>query len=56
MTWLKAHGAMLRNEDSPSEAAVDCKSSANTLVMPAPVAVAHGDANLAINDFLKSLS
>ena len=47
---------MLVNEASPSEAAVDCKTSANTLVMPAAVAVAHGDANLAIDDFLKSLS
>lgn len=35
---------------------LDCKSSANQLVMPAPVAVAHGDANLAIEDFLKSVS
>lgn len=56
MTWLKEHGAVLSKEASPSEAAVECKASANTLVMPAAVAVAHGDANLAIDDFLKSMS
>ncbi len=54
--WLKEHGAVLSNESSPAEGAVDCKASANTLVMPAAVAVAHGDANLAIDDFLKSMS
>lgn len=56
MTWLKEHGAVLAKESSPSEAAVDCKASANTLVMPAAVAVAHGDANLNIDDFLKSMA
>ena len=56
ITWLKEHGAVLSKESSPAEAAVECKSSANTLVMPAPVAVAHGDANLAIDDFLKSMT
>ena len=54
--WLKEHGAVLSNESSLAEGAVDCKASANTLVMPAAVAVAHGDANLAIDDFLKSMS
>lgn len=39
-----------------SDATLDCKSSATQLFMPAPVAVAHGDANLAIDDFLKSVS
>ena len=38
------------------DATVDCKSSATQLFMPAPVAVSHGDANLAIDDFLKSVS
>ena len=47
---------MLSKESSSAEGAVDCKASANTLVMPAAVAVAHGDANLAIDDFLKSMS
>ena len=56
MTWLKKHGAVLVKECSPSEAAVDCKASATTLVLPAAVAVAHGDANLNIDDFLKSMS
>ena len=54
--WLKEHGAVLGKEGSLPEGAVDCKASANTLVMPAAVAVAHGDANLAIDDFLKSMS
>ncbi len=54
--WLKEHGAVLSNEPSLAEGAVDCKASATTLVMPAAVAVAHGDANLAIDDFLKSIS
>lgn len=39
-----------------ADALLDCKGSANRLFMPAPVAVAHGDANLAIDDFLKSVS
>ncbi len=56
MIWLKEHGAVLVMESSPSEAAVDCKASANTLMMPAAIAVAHGDANLNIDDFLKSMS
>ena len=54
--WLKEHGAVLSKESSEVEGAVDCKASSNTLVMPAAVAVAHGDANLAIDDFLKSMS
>ncbi len=39
-----------------TDAVLDCKNSANRLFLPAPVAVAHGDANLAIDDFLKSVS
>lgn len=39
-----------------SNAVVDCKASAGQLVMPVEVVVAHGDANLAIDDFLKNLS
>lgn len=54
--WLKEHGAVLTTESSVPEGAVDCKASSNSLVMPAAVAVAHGDANLAIDDFLKSIS
>jgi hypothetical protein len=39
-----------------SGAVLDCKASAGQLVMPVEVVVAHGDANLAIDDFLKDLS
>lgn len=38
-----------------SEALLDCKNSTQ-LTMPVPVTVTHGDANLAIEDFLKNLS
>ncbi|KAH7428382.1 hypothetical protein KP509_10G090000 [Ceratopteris richardii] len=49
--WLRAHGAILVSTES--ELCVDCKASMATLLMPEPEdAVAHGDANLAVNDFL----
>eukprot|EP00250_Pteridium_aquilinum_P020939 c24992_g1_i2 orf=676-3387(-) len=50
--WLRAHGAVLVN-DNEGDLCVDCKASTTTLFMPEPEdAVAHGDANLAVNDFL----
>ncbi|CAL8460527.1 g56 [Coccomyxa elongata] len=56
--WLEEHGAVVTKATGGrlSDATLDCKSSATQLFMPAPVAVAHGDANLAIDDFLKSVS
>lgn len=38
------------------EALVDCKASRTTTTMPEDSAVAHGDANLALEDFMKSAS
>ncbi|KAG8044761.1 hypothetical protein GUJ93_ZPchr0079g2778 [Zizania palustris] len=50
--WLKAHGAIL-SVDSSGDLQLDTKASAATLFMPEPEnAVAHGDASLAVNDFL----
>lgn len=49
--WLKAHGACLVS-DSNGEMQLDAKASSSSLYMPEPEdAVAHGDANLAVNDF-----
>nr|XP_017233075.1 PREDICTED: SAC3 family protein A-like [Daucus carota subsp. sativus] len=50
--WLKAHGACLIT-DNPDEVLLDAKASVSSLFMPEPEdAVAHGDATLAVNDFL----
>ncbi|KAL5229975.1 hypothetical protein ABZP36_028751 [Zizania latifolia] len=50
--WLKAHGAIL-SVDNSGDLQLDTKASAATLYMPEPEnAVAHGDASLAVNDFL----
>lgn len=50
--WLKAHGAVL-TIDNDGVHQLDTKASAPTLYMPEPEdAVAHGDATLAVNDFL----
>ncbi|XP_049404917.1 SAC3 family protein A isoform X2 [Solanum stenotomum] len=50
--WLKAHGACL-TFDSSGEMQFDAKASVSTLYMPEPEdAVSHGDASLAVNDFL----
>ncbi|KAI4382857.1 hypothetical protein MLD38_008765 [Melastoma candidum] len=52
--WLKAHGACLISDNS-GEAQLDSKASATTLYVPEPEdAVAHGDASLAVDDFLTS--
>ncbi|XP_059628206.1 SAC3 family protein A isoform X2 [Cornus florida] len=56
MDWLKAHGASLI-ADNAGEMQLDTKSSASNLHMPEPDdAVAHGDATLAVNDFLTRTS
>ncbi|XP_042511415.1 SAC3 family protein A-like isoform X2 [Macadamia integrifolia] len=54
--WLRAHGACLITDNS-GEMQLDTKASSSTLYMPEPEdAVAHGDANLAVNDFLTRTS
>jgi hypothetical protein len=68
--WLRAHGAVLQPAaasaaDATSAASsddgvaaaweLDCRASAGSLFVPAPEnAVAHGDADLDVSDFLKS--
>nr|XP_009771209.1 PREDICTED: leukocyte receptor cluster member 8 homolog isoform X1 [Nicotiana sylvestris] len=50
--WLKAHGACLTSDNS-GEMQFDAKASVSSLYMPEPEdAVSHGDASLAVNDFL----
>ncbi|GAB4836517.1 hypothetical protein Ancab_001429 [Ancistrocladus abbreviatus] len=50
--WLKTHGACLIT-DNNGDMQLDAKASCSSLYMPEPEdAVAHGDANLAVNDFL----
>ncbi|KAK3034449.1 hypothetical protein RJ639_034686 [Escallonia herrerae] len=50
--WLKAHGACL-TADNSGELLLDAKASASSLYVPEPDdAVSHGDASLAVNDFL----
>ncbi|XP_027938422.1 SAC3 family protein A isoform X2 [Vigna unguiculata] len=50
--WLKAHGASIIT-DNNGDTLLDAKVSASSLCMPEPDdAVAHGDTNLAVNDFL----
>lgn len=50
--WLKSHGACLIKENS-GEMLFDAKASISSLYMPEPEdAVAHGDASLAVDDFL----
>nr|GMC96046.1 SAC3 family protein A-like isoform X1 [Ipomoea batatas] len=50
--WLKAHGACLTSDNS-GEMQLDTKASTSSLFMPEPEdAVAHGDASLAVSDFL----
>uniref|UniRef100_A0A0D9WHE4 PCI domain-containing protein n=1 Tax=Leersia perrieri TaxID=77586 RepID=A0A0D9WHE4_9ORYZ len=50
--WLKAHGAILSTING-GDLQFDTKASATTLYMPEPEnAVSHGDASLAVNDFL----
>lgn len=50
--WLKTHGACLVMDNS-GEMMLDAKASVTSLFMPEPDdAVSHGDATLAVNDFL----
>ncbi|KAJ4824600.1 hypothetical protein Tsubulata_010913 [Turnera subulata] len=50
--WLRAHGGCII-ADNNGEMQLDTKASSSSLYMPEPEdAVAHGDANLAVNDFL----
>ncbi|KAK4480466.1 hypothetical protein RD792_013539 [Penstemon davidsonii] len=52
MEWLKAHGACVTTDNS-GEMLLDTKASVPSLYMPEPEdAVSHGDASLAVNDFL----
>ncbi|KAL3838110.1 hypothetical protein ACJIZ3_022701 [Penstemon smallii] len=52
MEWLKAHGACVTSDNS-GEMLLDTKASVPSLYMPEPEdAVSHGDASLAVNDFL----
>ncbi|OAY83563.1 hypothetical protein ACMD2_00276 [Ananas comosus] len=54
--WLRAHGAVLTVE-SNGELHLDAKASSSSLYMPEPEdAVAHGDANLAVDDFFTRAS
>ncbi|TKY50614.1 Leukocyte receptor cluster member 8-like [Spatholobus suberectus] len=49
--WLKAHGASIIT-DNNGDMLLDTKVSSSNLFVPEPEdAVAHGDANLAVNDF-----
>ncbi|CAL4973273.1 unnamed protein product [Urochloa decumbens] len=54
--WLKAHGAVL-SVDNNGEVQIDSKVSSTSLHMPEPDnAVSHGDASLAVDDFLARAS
>ncbi|KAL8162210.1 hypothetical protein V2J09_013699, partial [Rumex salicifolius] len=54
--WLKAHGACL-NSENDGDLQLDSKASSSSLFMPEPEdAVAHGDANLAVDDFFTRAS
>ncbi|XP_062154759.1 SAC3 family protein A isoform X2 [Alnus glutinosa] len=54
--WLKAHGACFI-EDNNGDMQLDTKASCSSLFMPEPEdAVSHGDASLAVNDFLTRTS
>ncbi len=53
LAWLEECGAVVAG--AGADAVVDCKASAGRLRMPEERgAVAHGDANLALGDFLKA--
>ncbi|XP_050119821.1 SAC3 family protein A-like isoform X1 [Malus sylvestris] len=49
--WLKVHGACL-TVDNSGEMQLDTKPTSSSLYMPETDAVSHGDATLAVNDFL----
>lgn len=48
---------MLTDAHSPADATLDCKASTGQLKMPEEKEkVAHGDENLRLEDFLKSMA
>ena len=50
----QVHGALVVRDGKPSAAKVSCKESADRLFIPEKEnACAHGDANLAVDDFMK---
>jgi hypothetical protein len=52
---LECGGVLQGAPEPPAAAALDCKASAGQLKMPEPKErVAHDDANLSLDDFLKS--
>ncbi|CAN6565691.1 unnamed protein product [Malus baccata var. baccata] len=53
--WLKVHGACLV-VDNNGEMQLDTKPTSSSLYMPETDAVSHGDATLAVNDFLTRTS
>uniref|UniRef100_A0ACD5TCY9 Uncharacterized protein n=2 Tax=Avena sativa TaxID=4498 RepID=A0ACD5TCY9_AVESA len=55
--WLKTHGAVLAVDENNGELQIDTKVSSASLYMPEPDnAVSHGDASLAVDDFLARAS
>jgi len=55
--WLKVHGAVLAVDENNGELQIDTKVSSASLYMPEPDnAVSHGDASLAVDDFLARAS
>nr|CDM84866.1 unnamed protein product [Triticum aestivum] len=55
--WLRAHGAVLAVDENNGELQIDTKVSSASLYMPEPDnAVSHGDASLAVDDFLARAS
>ncbi|MQM09122.1 hypothetical protein Taro_041989 [Colocasia esculenta] len=49
--WLRVHGAVI-TVDNNGESQLDAKATSSSLYMPEPEdAVAHGDSNLAVDDF-----
>jgi hypothetical protein len=54
---FQLHGAVLKELDKGQSAArLDCKESAESLFIPEKEdACAHGDANLAVDDFMKRI-
>lgn len=54
---VQAHGAVLTDVSDPLSAKLDCKESADQIFIPEKEdACAHGDANLAVDDFMKRVA
>lgn len=57
VAWLAECGAVLTDAHIPADATLDCKASTGQLKMPEEKEkVAHGDENLRLEDFLKSMA